>query len=50
MGPKKRRKHAGTIEIPTDTPTESQLGYTGADIQRWIEEREPREWEENSEE
>ena len=33
MGPKKSRKNARKIEIPTDTPKEFDLGDTAANIQ-----------------
>ena len=36
------------IEVPTDTPTEFELGDTAADIQKRREEREKREGEEDS--
>ena len=34
MGTKKGRRNVRKIEIPTDTPTECELGDTAADIQR----------------
>ena len=43
MGPKKGRKNVWRIEVPTDTHTESELGYASADIQRRMKERELRE-------
>ena len=48
MGLKKARKNVKKIEVPTDTPTEFELGYTAADIQREAEkqQREEREREE----
>ena len=47
MGPKKGRK-VRKIEIPTDTPTGSELGDTAADIQRRWEKREQRDREEEA--
>ena len=44
MGPEKGRKNVRKIEVPTDTPTEFELGDTAADIQR-REDREQREKE-----
>ena len=36
MSPKNTKKNNGKIKVPTDTPTESELGNTAADIQtRW---------------
>ena len=41
--PKMARKNVRKIEVPTDTPTEFELGDTTSDIQRRREEREHRE-------
>ena len=43
MGPKKSRKNVRKIEVPTNTPTEFDLGDTTAGIQRRREKREQRE-------
>ena len=42
MCPKKGRRNVRKVEIPTDTPTEFELGDTAADIQRQREEKEQR--------
>ena len=44
MGPQKARKYVKKVEVPTDTPTEFELGDTAADIQR-RQERQQRERE-----
>ena len=46
MGPKKLRKNVRKIQVLTDTPTEFELGYTAADIERRRVDREQREREE----
>ena len=43
MDPKKGRRNMRKIDVPTDTPTEFDLGDTAADIQRKREEREQSE-------
>ena len=43
MGPKKGRQIARKIEVPTDTPTEFELGYTPAETQSRRQDREQRE-------
>ena len=40
MGPKKGRRAVKRIEVPTETPSEFELGDTLADIQRRKEEKE----------
>ena len=40
MGPKKARRNLRKTEVPTDTPTEFELGDTAAVLQRRREERE----------
>ena len=47
MGPKKGRR-VRKIEVPTDTPTEFELGDTATDIQRIRGESEAREREEET--
>ena len=47
MGPKKSRR-VRKIEVPTDKPTELELGDTTADIQMRRGEREAREREEKA--
>ena len=46
-GPKKARRNVRKIEVPTDTPTEYELGDTAADIQRKREEGKQREREDS---
>ena len=48
MEPKKARRAVVKIEIPTDTPTDFELGDTAADLQREREEIEQREREEEA--
>ena len=42
MCPKKGRKNVRKMEVSTDTPTDFELGDTAVDIQRCMEEKEPR--------
>ena len=45
MGPKKVERNVRKTKVPTDTPTEFELGDTAADIQRRREKREQGEKE-----
>ena len=45
MAPKKVRKNVRKVEVPKDIPTEFELRYTAADMQKRRAKREQRERE-----